>query len=438
MSSAMQEGALVTYALDEIEETLSVLSTFTDKAYQYNPNPGGLQRSGDSWFKPIEQQVRDVPGWDISSDFGGVIELSIGGSLDVPDNVPFQLRADDLRDERSYRQRISKAAVRLRGKIEQDGLNKAITHGSFAVTDSNAIGSTAFTAWDALAQSESKMFDLEYAKDSGTCSFMNSVDYLSGGRDLTQSTANYQSKIPDQAYKDGMIQKQVAGVGEVYRHNKLANITGQATAVTVTGDQSFAPLATIAAANGSNVPFDNRFADLTVSTTTGVNIGDKFTVPGMFSVSRDGKVTSTYLQTFTIAAIVSGTVATISPRPYAWDERPVADGGSGALTRDQSAYANVSTAFNGGDIITWLNTTTGKANIIMTQDSMVLASSPISTSHDMFSNLKTEQFSVGGVNGIIGWQGNLGTLQGQVRMAVWYDWQVEKPEECGIFMGGQV
>ena len=437
MSSAMQEGALITYALDEIEETLSVLSTFTDKAYQYDPNPGSLQRSGDAWFKPIEQQVRDVDGWDVSSEFGGVIELSIGGSLDVPSNVPFQLRADDLRDERSYRRRISAAAVRLRGKIEQDGLNKAITHGSFAVTDSNAIGSTAFTAWDALAQSESKMFDLEYAKDMGTCSFMNSVDYLSGGRDLTQSTANYRADIPDKAYNDGMIQKQVGGVGEVYRHNKLANITGQATAVTVTGNQTFAPIATIAAANGSNVPFDNRFADLTVSTTTGVNIGDKFTVPGMFSVSRDGKVTSTHLQTFTIAAIVSGTVATISPRPYAWDERPAADGGSGVLTRDQSAYANVSTAFNNADVITWLNTTTGKANIIMTQDSMVLASSPIPTSHDMFSNLKTEQFSAGGVSGIIGWQGNLGTLQGQVRMAVWYDWQVEKPEECGIFMGGQ-
>lgn len=438
MSSAMKEGALVTYALDEITEQLSIVQTFSDAAQEYNPNPSSLQRSSDIYFKPIEQQVRDVPGWDVSSDFGGVIELSIGGSLDVPDNVPFQLRADDLRDERSYRRRIGAAVTRLRGKIEGDGIAKAVSHGAFCVTSANAIGSTAFTAWDALAQSESKMFDLEYAKDMGTCAWMNSTDYLAGGRDLTQSTANYQSQIPSEAYNQAKIQQQVAGVGDVYRHNKLPTITGQATAVTVTGDQSFTPIATIAAANGSNVPFDNRFADLTVSTTVGVNVGDKFSVAGMKAVSRDGKIESTSDMTFTVAAIVNGTTLTISPRPYAWDERPVADGGSGALTRDEAAYANVSTAFNNADALVWLNTTTAKANVIMTRDSMVLASSPIPTSHDMFSGMKTEQFSVGKINGIIGWQGTLGTLQGQCRIAVWYDWQVEKPEECGIFLGGQV
>lgn len=438
MSSAMKEGALVTYALDEIVETLSVVSTLTSKAQRYNPNPGNLQRSQNIWFKPLEQQVRDVSGWDVSSEFGGVIELSTGGSLGEPDNVPFQLRADDLRDESSYRRRIRAGAIRLAGKVEQSLINKAVTHGAFAVTNTNAIGSAGFSAWDALAESDSKMFELEYTRDMGTCAFMNTTDYLSGGRDLTQSTANYQAQIPSEAYRQGEIQRQVAGIGEVYRHNKLPTVTAQATAVTVTGDQSFKPIATQAAANGSNVPFDNRFADLTVSTTVGVNVGDKFSVTGMKAVSRDGKVVSSYDATFTVAAIVNGTTLTISPRPYAWDERPVADGGSGNLTRDEAAYANVSTAFNNLDSLVWLNKVTGKANVVMTQDSIVLASSPIPTSHEMFSGMKTEAFEAGGINGIIGWQGTLGTLQGQCRMAIWYDVQVEKPEECGIFMGGQV
>ena len=39
MSSAMQEGALVTYALDEIVDTLSSISTFTDNAQRYTPTP---------------------------------------------------------------------------------------------------------------------------------------------------------------------------------------------------------------------------------------------------------------------------------------------------------------------------------------------------------------------------------------------------------------
>ena len=438
MSTSMKEGALVTYALDEIVETLSVISTFTDMSQTYNPPGADLQRSANSYWKPIEQQARDVSGWDVSSEFGGVIELSINGSLGVPDNTAFELRADDLRDERSYRRRIRANAMRLAGKIEQDGLLKAANFGSFAVTSATAIGGTGFTAWDALATADSKMFDLEYAKDAGTCVYMNTTDYLAGGKDLTQSTANYQSQIPSDAYKSGEIQRQVAGIGDVYRHNKLPAMTAQAAAITITGAQTFAPIATQASANGSNVPFDNRFANLTVSATAGINIGDKFEVAGMFAVSRDGKIQSNDLMTFTVAAIVDGTNLTISPRPYAWDERPAADGGSGVLTRDESAYANVNTAFNNLDAPVWLNTTAGKSNIIMTKDSMVLASSPIPTSHDMFSGMKTEAFQAGKINGIIGWQGTLGTLTGQCRIAIWYDWQVEKPEEVGIIMGGQV
>lgn len=437
MSSNLNEGALVTYALDEIVETLSVINTFTDVAQLYNPPGADLQRSANTWFKPIEQQARDISGWDITGSEDGVLELSIGGSLGDPDNTFFKLRADDMRDERSYRRRIRANALRLAGKVEQDGLQLAAQQGSFAVTNTNAIGSAAFNGWDALAESESKMFDLEYAKEQGICAYMNSTDYRASGRELTQSTANYEGRIPNDAYEKGMIQRQVGGVSEVYRHNKLPVLGAQATAVTVNGDQSFVPTATESAPSGAQVPFDNRYADLTVSTTVGVNVGDKFTVAGMYAVSRDSKIQSSELMTFTVAAVKSGTVLTISPRPYAWDERPVADGGAGPLTREQAAYANVNTSFNNLDSLTWLNTQGGKANVIMTRDSMVLASSPIPTTHDLFSGMKTESFEAGRINGIIGWQGRLGSLDGSCRIAIWYDWQVEKPEEVGVFLGAQ-
>ena len=267
MSTSMKEGALVTYALDEIVETLSVISTFTDMGQTYNPPGADLQRSANSYWKPVEQQARDVSGWDVSSDFSGVIELSINGSLGDPDNTAFELRADDLRDERSYRRRIRANALRLAGKVEQDGLLKAANFGSFAVTNTAVVGATGFEVWDALAEADSKMFDLEYAKDAGTCAYLNTTDYLAGGKDLTQSTANYQGNLPTDAYNKGEIQRQVAGIGNVYRHNKLPSMTAQAAAITVTGAQTYAPIATQASANGSNVPFDNRFANLVVSAT---------------------------------------------------------------------------------------------------------------------------------------------------------------------------
>jgi len=437
MSANLSEGAMVTYALDEIIETFEVIDTFTGMAQTYNPPGAELQRSANSWFKPIEQQARSIDGWDITGEEGGVLELSVGGSLGEPSNTFFKLRADDMRDERSYRRRIRANALRLAGEVEERGLQKAVTQGSFMVADANDIGSAAFNGWDALAATETRMFDHEYAKMKGMYAYMNADDYKASGRELTQSTANYQGNIPSDAYEKGKLQSQVAGVSEVYRHNKLPILTGQAASLTVNGNQTFAPIATEASPNGSNVPFDNRFATLTVTgTASGVVAGDKFDVAGMFAVSRDGKIQSGDLLTFTVVA-VNAQVLTISPRPYAWDERPIADGGSGVLSRDQSAYANVATAFGAGDTINFLNTVTGKTNVIMTEDSMVLASSPIPTSSDLFSGMKTEAFTAGRINGIIGWQGRLGSLDGSTRIAIWYDWQVEKPEEVGVFMGGQ-
>lgn len=436
MSGQLNEGALVTYALDEIIETFEVLDTFTSMAQLYNPPGAEMQRSANSWFKPIEQQSRSIDGWDITGQEGGVLELSVGGSLGVPSNTFFKLRADDMRDERSYRRKIRANALRLAGEVEERGLQKAVTQGSFMVANSNDIGSTAFNGWDALAATETKMFDLEYAKMKGMYAYMNATDYKAAGRELTQSTANYQGQIPSDAYEKGRLQNQVAGVSEVYRHNKLPVLEGQSATLTVNGAQTFKPVATVPNATG-DVPADNRFADLTVTgTTTGVKPGDKFDIAGMFAVSRDGKITNSELLTFTVV-VVTGQVLTISPRPYAWDERPTSLGGSDVLTIDEAAYANVLTAFSNLDSLNFLNTTTGKTNVIMTEDSMVLASSPIPTSSDLFSGMKTEAFTAGKINGIIGWQGRLGSLDGSTRIAIWYDWQVEKPEEVGVFMGGQ-
>ena len=147
MSANLSEGAMVTYALDEIIETFEVIDTFTGMAQTYNPPGAALQRSANSWFKPIEQQARSIDGWDITGEEGGVLELSVGGSLGEPSNTFFKLRADDMRDERSYRRRIRANALRLAGEVEERGLQKAVTQGSFMVADANDIGSAAFNGF---------------------------------------------------------------------------------------------------------------------------------------------------------------------------------------------------------------------------------------------------------------------------------------------------
>ncbi len=56
---------------------------------------------------------------------------------------------------------------------------------------------------------------------------------------------------------------------------------------------------------------------------------------------------------------------------------------------------------------------------------------------DLFQNLNAQQFQVGPINGIIGFDGDLATLEGSYRIALWYEWNIEKPEQIGVILDGQ-
>lgn len=428
MSTALNEGALITYAIDEIVENFSHLRTFTDVAQKFDPAPASLQRSGNIWYKPLQQLTPTLDGWDIEGQEGGILELSIGGSLSDPANTFFELRADDVRDERSYRRRIQANAMQLFAQMEQRGLDVAAKRGSLVLANSNDFGSANFGAWNALADAQDLIFSRQMNMMGGTSTFLNSTDYIKAGGQLINHDS-FPSSIEQDAYRQGNIQRQVAGYDNVYKHNQLPRSGAQATVVTVTGNQTFNPIATITAANGSKVPADNRFADLIVSTTVGVNEGDKFSVAGLKALSMFDKTAQDEDMTFTVTEIVDGTTLRISPRPYALDD--------GTLTADELAYANVSTSFANLDTLVWLNTTDVKTNIFMVDDAMVIASSPIPASHELFSGMRVEPFSVGPINGIIAFQGKIGTLTGSCRIAIWYEWQVERPEAVGIILPNQ-
>lgn len=428
MSSNLSEAALITLAKDTFVETFENLSTFQDVAQKYNPNAGSMQRSGNSYFKTLQQHARRQNGWDMTGKEDGVLELSVGGGLGDPENVVRKLRADDLRDETSWRNAMQADAMELLSGIEQDGLEKAARHGSLCVTDSAAFGSGQ-SLWNGLADAETRMFETSIFKGRGTCAFLNGTAHQAGGYELAQAATNFGTSISDDAYKNGMLQRQIAGINDVRKHNMLPRFEAQAASLAVDGDQSFEPLATEVAPSGSEVPFDSRYATLPVTgTATGVVTGDKFKIAGVKAVNLDTKQVQDYDQTFTVVA-VNGQNLTISPRPIAVDDTNLND--------LQKAYSNINTTISDSDALVWLNTTSRKSNIVMAKDAMVLASQPIPFNHELFSNFQSESFQVGAVNGIIGYQGDLLTGEGVWRSAIWYDWQVERPEAVGVILDGQ-
>ncbi|CAM6482976.1 P22 phage major capsid protein family protein [Citrobacter portucalensis] len=428
---SLKEGQLVTYAIDEIIETVQNLTPMASKTSKYTPPAASMQRSSNTVWMPVEQEAPTQTGWDLTNKQTNVLELSVKCNMGDPDNDFFQLRADDLRDERSYRRRIQASAKKLANNIETAIAKQATEMGSLVVHDARSIGpSTGLTGWDFLASAEELMFARELNRDMGISYFLNPSDYRKAGRDLT--AGDIFGRVPEDAYHNGTIQRQVAGFDDVMRSPKLPTVVGSTvTGVTVTGAQKFKPQAFTTDTDGNNENVDNRVATVVVSATAGLKRGDKISFAGVKYLSQMAKNVLTDDATFSITRVIDGTHIEITPKPIALDDT--------TLTAEEKAYANVNTSLAASAPVTVLNIASTTANIGWADDSIRLLSQPIPVTHELFAGMKTQSFTIPGVgiNGIFATQGDISTLTGLCRIAVWYSACAVRPEAIVVGLPNQ-
>lgn len=427
---SLKEGQLVTYALDEIINTVENITPMASKVTKYTPPAESMQRSGNTVWMPVEQEAPTQTGWDLTNKATNILELSVKCNMGDPDNDFFQLRADDLRDERSYRRRINASAKKLANNIESAIAKQAAEMASLVVYDAGQIGPSGTSGWDFVSEGERIMFARELNRDMGISYFLNPNDYRKAGRSLVDG--DIFGRIPEEAYRNGTIQKQVAGFDEVLRSPKLPTIAkNTATGVTVTGAQKFKPQAYTTDADGNNENVDNRVASVVVSSTTGFKRGDKISITGVKFLSQMAKNVLTDDATFSVTRVIDGTHLEITPKPIALDDT--------TLTAEEKAYANVNTSLAASAPVKILNIADAVSNVFWADDSIRLLSQPIPVTHDLFAGMKTQSFSIDGigVNGIFATQGDISTLSGKCRIAVWYSACAVRPEAIGVGLTGQ-
>lgn len=427
---SLKEGQLVTYALDEIINTVENITPMASKVTKYTPPAESMQRSGNTVWMPVEQEAPTQTGWDLTNKATNILELSVKCNMGDPDNDFFQLRADDLRDERSYRRRINASAKKLANNIESAIAKQAAEMASLVIYDAGQIGPSGTSGWDFISDAEQIMFARELNRDMGVSYFLNSKDYRKAGRSLVDG--DIFGRIPEEAYRNGTIQKQVAGFDEVLRSPKLPTIAkNSATGVTVTGAQKFKPQAFTTDADGNNENVDNRVASVVVSSTTGFKRGDKISFTGVKFLSQMAKNVLTDDATFSVTRVIDGTHLEITPKPIALDDA--------TLTAEEKAYANVNTSLAASAPVKILNIADAVSNVFWADDSIRLLSQPIPVTHDLFAGMKTQSFSIDGigVNGIFATQGDISTLSGKCRIAVWYSACAVRPEAIGVGLTGQ-
>lgn len=426
---SLNEGQMVTYAVDEVIKTVQNLTPMAQKTKEYTPSAPSMQRSGNTFWLPVEQETPTQEGWDLTGKATDVLELSVKCNMGAPDNDFFQLRADDLRDERSYRRRINASAKKLANNVEKAIAQQAVDMGSLVVTSPQPIGTTVGSGWDFVADAEEFMFARELNRDAGLSYFFNSKDYKNAGHDLVNR--DMFGRIPEDAYKNGTIQRQVAGFDDVLRSPKMPTLAAStATGLTVSGAQKFKPEAWHLDADGNKENVDNRIAVVKLSAGTGLKRGDKISFAGVKYLSQMAKNVLTHDATFTVVA-VNGANVTIAPKPVALDDT--------SLTAAERAYANVNTSLADTMAVNILNVKTAETNVFWADDSIRLVSQPIPANHELFAGMKTQSFAIPGVgiNGIFATQGDISTLTGKCRIALWYSACAVRPEAIGVGLANQ-
>lgn len=185
---ALNEGQVITYMVDEVIETVENLTPMAQRVGKYTPPAVDMQRSQNTVWMPLEQEAPTMPGWDLTGQATGILELSVKCNMGVPDNDFFTLRADDLRDERSLRRRTQASGKKLANNVESAIAKQAAEMGSLAVTSPNPIGSST-TGWDFISEAEELIFSRELNRNSGLSFFFNGKDYRGAGQDLTGKTS---------------------------------------------------------------------------------------------------------------------------------------------------------------------------------------------------------------------------------------------------------
>lgn len=344
-------------AFEDILEGFNDSLVISRNVSKYGTNGQLMERSNDTIWRPVPYIVNSenrTVGSAVSAQ--DVKQLSVPSSLGYKKVVPWQLDALELRDA-LQENRLGKAAYqRLASDVNTAVRDVASLQGSLVVAISTAAGD-----YDDIASVES---------------VMNEQGIMEGDRYMSLATRDYNGMAGDLASRSTMTGKPtsayersyvgpVAGF-ETYKMDTGKRITAAAGGGSITIDTTgalvdYEPKAAESTVAGE-INVDNRYQQVTVSSTTNVVAGDAFTIAGVEAVHHITKESTGQLKTFRVISVDSGTTMTISP--------PIV-GATGTPTDPQAAYKNAEIASTSATAaITWLNTTTAPANVFWHKDSI--------------------------------------------------------------------
>ena len=420
---ALSTGKIAEVMFDKWKETYEHQDDMLILTDFHEPDSGRMQNSGNVVWTPVQQHRPILSGWDLSGSETGIIEETYPAVLGTPNNDFVQQRADDMRDTRYWER-----AAEQSGKRQATELNKAIAQ-AVVTQGSLFYRSNATSGYDFIAEGQAIMNERQL-NESERCFILNDRDTLLFGTDLAARQTTQGE--PERVWRKGQLANNIAGFSNVMTGSFLPNITGAADpAVTITGNQSFAPSGgSVNATTLVVTNIDYREASLVVNDSSLVSVGHKFTLENggtaVQSIGLADKQASGQAMTFTVISIPDSTHIKVFPKPIAPDDS--------ALSTLEAAYSNINTQILNAATLTRLNIdASNKANIYFDKSAIEVIGGTIPAElFAQYDGMKVITDTLAnGLQLYMVYDGDIATMNFRFRIFVWYGITVANPSNCG-------
>jgi hypothetical protein len=413
-----QEQAIFDEVLEGFDDALVAAKTATI----FNPLDAEEQaRAGDRFWLPMPQIAASFDGFDQTSNFGDLTELSVPVSIGYHKVVPQKFSAKELRVESALRNRGVAAKQKLASDVNMAIFNTVALQGSVFVKRT-----VAPTGFDDIALADAAFSEVGVP--------MGDRVYLAAPRVANAMAGNLAARATDNsrdrdAYANARINSDIAGF-DVIKNDQTVRLTAATGgAILVNGaNQYLEPHATSTAATGEVGNVDNRYSDLVVDGGTYANIkaGDAFTIAGVNSVNMITKQDTGQLQTFRVISKPAANTIRIAPAIIS----------NGGATRAGAELQNVTATPADNAALTWLNTTTAELNPFFMRGSLLLVPGTYAVDPEdgwQVMRAKTDL----GIAITYTRQGEINDLSVKARWELDFGTALTNPQMAGVEMFGQ-
>lgn len=419
MANAFSKEEIVLF--EEILEKFDPNNISAKQVSVRTPTMQQQERAGYTDWRPMPYVSQTVSGLDITGQAGDLTQLSVPTRIDVIENVPWKMNAQELNDPQQRTRKADSAVQQLSALVDRAVANLVGLTGTLVVT-SNGPSS----GYDDIAAMETRMIEEDINVGAMRTSILNARDWQGMSSNLA-NRETMQGK-PNSAYERSYVGP-VAGF-DTFRASFQPTLAPAAGTVSTGGaPQSHVPTATLPNnVNGGQANVDNRYFDLDVNTTTGVAVGDVFTIAGVNAVSMIHKNDTLQLRTFRVVDVIDSTTLRIYPAPV------VKDG----PTLPEKEYANVSAPIPASTALTFLNTVAAPVNTFWMNDSIELTGGSLATPPSDMAGVATERTATdSGIELLFAKGGDVNTLTATYRVTIFFGVTNLQPQMNGISIFNQ-